>query len=435
MAKAKVIYSARIIKESAQELQGTEDSITHPFDETRGDLIEFYGKLTDQNAYHARCLRVKTDCTVNLGINILEGNETTLKERFTNINDYGQSFNEVISRVSLDFETTGNGYLEVVRGIGNRVEELYHCPAQLVTLRPRYADSRFYYNNGEDDIKFPLFKKDESDKNSLIHFSNHTQGNRHYGLPDWRGTVNDIELDYYAVKFNQSFFLNSGIPDIAIIVEGGEFSEEVEKEVVDFFSANFKGIENAHRTLYLPINGVDVKVRFEKLAMEVQQDGSFDTLRSRCRDNIISAHGVPPRLVGVVTSGQLGGGGETQGQLKIFKEITIEPRQTMFEAKLAPVIDGMESGAKIEFQSFDVSVLENVSMFYPSMVNSRILTINEARKDMGYKPVEEIEDDETAKFITGVDKKIDDKDDDKDDDKEKPMLELVKTLESINKTL
>ena len=50
MAKAKVIYSARIIKESAQALQGTEDSITHPYDETRGDLIEFYGKLTDQNA-------------------------------------------------------------------------------------------------------------------------------------------------------------------------------------------------------------------------------------------------------------------------------------------------------------------------------------------------------------------------------------------------
>ena len=409
---AKTIYAATIEKQSATFEPSSEDEIAKPFDAENGDLFSYFSGLTAKNAFHARCLRVKTDCAVNLGINVLDGKEEAVNERLAMVNEYGQAFAEVITKVALDFETTGNGFLEVVKNRGNTIEELYHCPATLITLRPRGADSRFYYQNQGAKIRFQAYLPGIKEDNMLIHFSNYTQDSRHYGLPDWRGCVPDITLDYYAMLYNQKFFINSGIPDIAIIVEGGTFSEEVEEEVVKFFQSNFTGIDNAHKVLYLPIADQDVTVRFEKLAVDQKnRDGSFDLLRSRCRDNIISAHGVPPRLAGVSVAGALGGGGETQGQLKIFKEITIEPRQNLFELKLAPVLQEM-AGAKIEFKEMDVKIQEKDSEFYPAMVMAGILTNDEAREALGYSTLEEEQTPAEA-----------------------PELKLVKTLESIRKTI
>jgi capsid portal protein len=158
--------------------------------------------------------------------------------------------------------------------------------------------------------------------------------------------------------YSQKFFITSGVPDLAIIVEGGEFDEETEKKVVEFFQTNLKGVENSHKTLYLPINDQDIKIRFEKLEPSRQWVYPNEKMRGTCRDNIVSAHGVPPRLVGIVTAGQLGGGGEIFGQLKIFQEATIEPRQSLFELKLAPVISEMISGARIAFDELDTSIQE-----------------------------------------------------------------------------
>ena len=262
-------------------------------------------------------------------------------------------------------------------------------------------------------MPFQAYRKGDKESNTLLHFANYTQEDRHYGLPDWRGCIPDIELDYYAALYNQKFFINSGIPDLVIIVEGGQFDEDTEKKVVSFFQANFKGIENAHRTLYLPVNSENIKVRFEKLTVDQKdRDGSFEKLRAQCRDNIVSAHGVPPRLIGVVTSGQLGGSGEVHGQLRIFKEITIEPRQSLFEMKLSPVTDEMIPGTKIEFQEMDVSIQEKDSDYYPAMVQAGILDVDEAREELGYPPFEE-----------------------KENQTEKSELRLVKTLESMRKSL
>ena len=366
------------------------DAVERPMTQDRGDLINYYSRITDYNSYHARCLRVKSDCTVNLGLEILdEPKENAIRDRLAVVNDMGQSFQEVISRVSLDFETTGNGYLEIVRDRAGRIQELYHAPAILMKRRKRGEKFPFIYKGLAEAVDFYAYRPGEKpgdpEHGEILHFCNYTDKSRYYGLPDWRGAVPDIEVDYYAVLYNQKFFINSGVPDLAIVVEGGEFDEETEKKVVNFFQSNFKGLNNAHRTLYLPVNDQDIKVRFEKLALDIKdRDGSFDKLRARCRDNIVSAHGVPPRLVGIVVSGQLGGGGEIHGQLKVFQEVTINPRQTLFESKLRPVLKEMGIEADFKFQELDTKIQEKDSEYYPALVGAGILDANEAREDLGY---------------------------------------------------
>lgn len=394
---AKVIYvatqvqKAEVKKESGQtDRTFTADEVERPYSETRGDLIAFYTGLPDLNAFHSRCLGAKVACTVGLGLSIKKGKAKDDKEALSSVNDFGQSFTEVICRVGLDFEACGSGYLEVVRNLKGEVSELYHMPATDIVCRKLKADSAFYYiNSAGAKVPYPRFASDQRDERSLVQFTQYTNRNRYYGLPDWTGCIPDIELDYFAARYNQNFFINSGIPNLAIVIQGGQFDEETEQEVQKFFQANFKGLENAHRTLYLPIRDKDVEVKFEKLAVDTKnQDASFQALRNQCRDNIVSAHGVPPRLVGVLAGGQLGGGGEVGGQLKLFKEIVIDPKQALFEAKLRPVLKdfGVED---FQFVDMDVNIQEQNSTYYPAMTSAGIISVDEARDDLGLGPAPE----------------------------------------------
>ena len=132
-----------------------------------------------------------------------------------------------------------------------------------------------------------------------------------------------------ADSFNNAFFDNSARADTAIIFENSEPDEMQLNAFKEFFGSNFKGTGNAHKTLVLTANGENAKVRIEDLSKV--SDISFEKLKNLNRDEIIAAHGVPPRMVGVMTSGQLGGSGEVTGQLHSFNELTIIPKQEQIE--------------------------------------------------------------------------------------------------------
>lgn len=382
---AQIIYSAQIVKSSAQPPELTGNEIAHPFDDAKGDLLYYYNDLPTLNAYHARCLSIKATCSVNLGLNVIEGNEDEVMARLAQVNEDGESLVQVLHRAALDYETTGNGFVECVRGQGGLVEELYFCPAMYTYRRPRGSNTPFLYRGPAGGVvEYQRFTPGATDPQSLIHFNQPTQASRYYGLPEWRGVVADIELDYYATLYSQKFFINSGIPDLVILVEGGQFDAETEAKVVEFVRQNFKGVDNAHRTLYLPINDSDVKVRFEKLAPDNAWSAPVEKIRESCRDRILSGHGVPPRLAGVVTAGQLGGGGEAEGQLGIFQETTIAPRQRMFAEQLNRLLPEMGIKATVAFETLDTSASEKDSEKFERLVNAGILDANEARVEMGW---------------------------------------------------
>lgn len=382
---AQIIYSAKIIKESAQPPELTGNEIAHPFDDVKGDLLYYYNALPDVNAYHARSLAIKATCAVNLGLNVVDGNETAVMERLSQVNEEGESLLQVLHKVALDYETTGNGVLECVRGKGGMVEELYFCPAMYTYRRPRGNPTPFLYRGPAGGIvEYQRLMPGATDPQSLIHFSQPTQASRYYGLPEWSGIISDIELDYYATLYSQKFFVNSGIPDLVILVEGGQFDTETEEKVVEFVRQNFKGVDNAHRTLYLPVNDSEVKVRFERLAPDNAWSAPIEKIKESCRDRILSGHGVPPRLAGVVTAGQLGGGGEAEGQLGIFQEITIAPRQRMFAEQINRLLPEMGIKATIAFEPLNTTASEKESEKFERLVNAGILDANEARFELGW---------------------------------------------------
>ncbi|EMH6587453.1 phage portal protein, partial [Campylobacter fetus] len=149
----------------------------------------------------------------------------------------------------------------------------------------------------------------------------------------------------------------------------------------EFFGNSFRGYNNSHKTLIIyGENGAsdkDAKIRFEDLGKVT--DLSFKELKSVSRDEIASAHGVPPRLIGVIQGSALGGSGELSGQLQMFNELEIKPKIEMIESFFTNI------GVKVTLKAMDTTSFKDDGEIMTTLVGSGILSVEEARSILGWQ--------------------------------------------------
>lgn len=335
----------RIFK-SAQikSLQNEKESINalnliEPFFDFNALLDLYYS-----NTYHRRCILLKASLLSN-----------TLDEKaLLNQNITPKDF---LFAFILNLEIFGNAFIEICKN------KLYILPS----IEARINKNREIFQV-KDNEKQPLNAK---------HLFYYSPKSRFYGEPDYLASLQNILINAKADAFNSSFFSNSARADKAIIFEGGSPSQEQIKAFEEFFSTNFKGYQNSHKTLIVTSDDENAKIRIEDLSKT--DDLSFKDLKNLNRDEIIAAHGVPPRMIGVINAGGLGGGGELIGQLHAFNELTIIPKQKQIEQFFEKI------GYEIKLRPVDVTNFKDDSDLVTNLVTNGILTINEARGILGYE--------------------------------------------------
>lgn len=345
----------------------------------------FLAELFHENSWHERCLRVKSKVIAGLGYSLKNekvSQDLQKKIRKPNKED---SFVQMLTKLETDYNYLGNAYLEIVR-LGNKVERIYHIPARDIRVM---KDKTGFYQLAKNGLGEAVFFDNFGTigkNHELIHFKNYTPLSSYYGLPEYLGCVPAITTVKLITEFNIRFFANAAMPDLAIIVEGGELEKKDEDAIIEKIKTNMVGNLNAHRTLFLSVNSKDVKVRIEKLN-EVK-DGSFKILKDSSRDEIVSAHGVPPRLLSIVVNGALGGTNESMGQLETFLEIDVKPRQSVLTEQLNQMYEEMY-GINPDFYLHELEIRTYADKINSSAtaVSNGIITTDEAREEIGYAPM------------------------------------------------
>ena len=324
-------------------------SIIEPFVDF-DSLLEFFY----YNVYHNRCIKLKA----NILSNIIETDLDKYLPPEINPKAFLYSF-------ILNLELFGNAFIE--RAGTKSSFYLYIIPTQ----EARVNINREIYQS----LSFGKYYKLDG-----FHFYYFSPRSRFYGEPDYLSILEQIITTQYADKYNTKFFENSAMPDFAIIFENTEPTEEQIEAFRQFFGSHFRGYENAHKTLILS-SGQKEDISNERIRLEKLHDVkdiSFKDLKNTTRDEIISAHGVPPRLVGVVQSGHLGGGSELISQLHMFNETTIKPKMEAIEYFFENI------GIKLKLKPLDISSFKDDSSIVENLVNARIISIEEARQILGY---------------------------------------------------
>ena len=334
------------------------------------DLVQ----LLDLYTYHASCVEaVAVDASgISYDLKPLEDTEPidAEKERFKAfIDNCSPSINTHLQRVAYDRRSIGYAALELIRETTSDSEPkmVKHIPAQ--TLR-RHADKKRvlhitpagkkvwfviygknYDDNGQlcdvsaDDGTFhPYNSLSPSERaNELLWTMEYAPGTDYYGRPPIVSCLGSIKGDIGAVKYNNSFFENYGMPKFAITVTGDFADYDVDPTDEEFditqtlrykIGQQIKEvIRNPHSAICItiPSEGEEGNVNLNITPLSVQaEEGHFRMYRKDTRDEVIHAHHVDPSRLGIYDSGNLNGTNASITQ-NSYKYGTVAPIKSELE--------------------------------------------------------------------------------------------------------
>ncbi|MFV1530510.1 MULTISPECIES: phage portal protein [unclassified Phaeobacter] len=326
------------------------------------------------SAEHGRAIQIKAESAFGGG---LIGDA----ERIEELCETGAA--EMFTLLGLDLETYANAFLQKIRSNdGERIIGLRRLPAITMSRYRAGFMQRIGLPNGQ--TRKVTFTADE-----IIHLREPCPMGRRYALPTWIGAEGMLELAYAATRYNASFFKNNAIPEYAIIFKGVTPTAEQKNSIREFFRNDFQGMDNAHKTLILTTGGgEECEIEIKRLTADVK-DGDFLKLIDAARDRMPVAHGVPPRMLGIMTAGQLGGGGEVSGQLFTFEHLTLKPKRRRMLDQIRPVLRelGLKPGDpdkplgdnEVLFRPLDLTPPKDDAEDLPGLVQAEILTPAEAK--------------------------------------------------------
>jgi PBSX family phage portal protein len=345
---------------------------------------ESLGEILEKNTWHKRCCRQISSDTAGLGYTLRpretpkEGSEPVPPQE---IRDFLENPNTELSLRSTleaaqtDFESIGYMALELVKTVGGSPIQLWHIPA--ITLRVHKSKKKFCQVRGIKKTWFSSFDlRDENGKpiyinketgeeettltfeqrgNEILFLKNYVPSNTFYGVPCIITALGAVSMLLGIRDFHLDFFDNNAIPAWAVIIEGGDITQEV-KDKIEAHLKGLKGSGGAHSTMIIACDDENVKIHFQRLSVEAKE-GSFPTLSKGCRDEVINAHGVPPHRIGIIEVGSLGGNVALEAT-RIYKTSVISPRQEDLENMINRIISKFPSGKEWKFKFAEMDLTD-----------------------------------------------------------------------------
>jgi capsid portal protein len=154
-----------------------------------------------------------------------------------------------------------------------------------------------------------------------------------------------------------------------------------DKEDLQEYFSNLKG--NPHKTMILQLPK-DVTGDLKPISSS-PKEASFADFRKMNRDLMVVAHGVPPHLLGIIESGNLGGG-TGESQLSNFKNLVINPRQRFLSERITRLIIRKGFGisnVRFEFNEMDAEDEMKNAQINKIWLETGVLRADEVRGQMG----------------------------------------------------
>jgi PBSX family phage portal protein len=315
----------------------------------------------------------------------IERMKIEMRDWLENLNDE-ESFTNVMMKVLTDYESTGNGYLEIGRTIRGEIGYIGHIPA--TTMRVRRLKDGYVQIIGHKVVYFRNFGANNPNPitgdprpNEIIHFKQYSPLNTYYGIPDIMSAVSSLHGDQLASQYNIDYFSNKAVPRYVVTLKGAKLSSEAEDKLFRFLQTNLKG--QSHRTLYIPLPGDtdQNKVEFEMKPIENGvQEASFNEYRLRNRDDILIAHQVPLSKIGGSDASNIAA---ALAQDRTFKEQVARPMQRNIEKFIGRIIREKTDILELRFNELTLTDEVTQSQILERYVKTQIMVPNEAREALG----------------------------------------------------
>jgi len=335
-------------------------------------------------------LEEKSDSARKKAHNRIALDREDITDWIESLND-DDTFTDTLKKVWVDYESVGNGYLEIGRiTTGPRkgdIGYIGHIPA--TTVRVRRKKDGFVQIVNQNVVYFHNYQKsgvesntvtNDPNPNEIIHFANYTPKNTYYGVPDVLSAAIAIVGDNLAGKYNIDYFENKAVPRYLITIKGGKLSRQAEGELFKFFQSGLRG--QNHRTLLVPLpaDTIDNKVEFKMEAIEAKvQEASFTKYHDSNVDDILMAHQMPKGKTG----GETGVLAAALAQDRTFKEQVARPLQSSAEKRINKIIHERTNLFDLKLKEMTLTDEETQSMIDERYLRMKVIVPNEVRPRLG----------------------------------------------------
>lgn len=272
------------------------------------------------------------------------------QEEMDNLADFfnepypGMSMTTMRRQLRRDQEATGNAYIEVLRSISGELVFLKQLPPETIRLlrldkavpvtttvkrmgkeeeitmmmrERRYAqmvgNKLIYFKqyNASRDLnkKTGNWAEDgetldaDTRATEIIHLTVHNDAGGAYGIPRWITQIPSVLGSRKAEELNLDFFNAGGLPPALILVQGGQMTDEVRKNLQTYLSGKGASIHRAAIVDVYAAGGTldsagSVSVKVERFGSERQQDSMFENYDAKCEKRTRSSFRLPPLFVG-----------------------------------------------------------------------------------------------------------------------------------------
>lgn len=246
---------------------------------------------------------------------------------------------------------------------------LYHLPADNVTI---HADSKTY-------IEKYTYNDIDYTPDEIIHIKENSFHSIFRGTSRLKPAVRTMQLTTNMRKFQDNFFKNGAVPGL-VLKSPNTLSEKIKERMLQSWSARYRPDAGGRRPLILD-GGLEVdeisNVNFKEL--------DFQSAIAENEKIILKALGIPPLLM------DSGNNANIRPNMRMYYLETILPIVRKINAGYARFF-----GFQIKEDVTEIPALQpelrDQSQYYSALVNTGIISPNEARTALGFDGIEGYDD-------------------------------------------
>lgn len=258
----------------------------------------------------------------------------------------------ILRQLCFDLKLYGQCYVQVIwNRVRTEIAELRFIPAH--SVRSGVADAQgkvdCYYVSPDwsrmresryAPVKYPAWDtEDRTEPASVYQIKAYQPGIFYYGLPDYVGSTNYIELDREVSTFHLNNIKNGLFPSMLLSFNNGVPSDEERRAIERHVNEKFSGSSNAGRLLISFNDGTDSAPQLTPVNPN-DNDGMYEFLATECTTKILAGHRITsPLLFGIRGEGNGFGNNadELRDSFSLFQNTVIQPFQRTLLDGLAPI--------------------------------------------------------------------------------------------------
>ena len=243
---------------------------------------------------------------------------------------------------------------------------LYHLPSADVTI---HASDTTYVE------KYTYKERVDYYPSEIIHIKENSFYSIYRGVPRLSPALRTIQLMMSMRKFQDNFFKNGAVPGL-VLKSPNTLSEKIKERMLMSWQARYKPDAGGRRPLILD-GGIEV----DKISNVNFKEMDFQSAIAENEKIILKAIGVPPILL------DSGNNANIRPNMRLYYLETILPITRKINFAMERFF-----GFEIKEDVTDIPALQpelaDQASYFASLVNTGIITPNEARAVLGYEDIE-----------------------------------------------